>query len=727
MIFLTFAQRAAVAGVAAVIAAAALQTSCRKRDADARYEAPAVVAPELLRNQIAALPGAVYRSQAAAKVNWQPWTKETLARAHAAKRLVFMVIALPQYGSFQTVLEELEGSSALVEIINSQYVPVLVDGDAARELGILCADLCVEIRKPVQLPLFAWLSPEGNPVGWIPVPPGRRGGVRMLFDKSHSMVSESWANVRKYVYENSAIDNRNRAERITRRNTIELASEQPAADVVRAIRQLTSLYDPIARSFDETGGLFPTGAIEVLATAAMCRNLSQDDRSRCLRTLRETLADLLPSAMFDPLDGGLYSARRGMSWALPAFERECNRQALAVTALCRAYQATGNLLALRRALGVLDFIERNYRTEGGLFALGSTPPKPIRAHLWTLDEVREVLPPEDVAWWIAATQMTPLGNLPSEADPRRDFFRCNSFGMERSPGELAAGLGLGLEAFVPRYEAACKLLLEARAARLGETPRDTEAHATTCFRVVSAYCAAYTATGDPAFRDKATALLKLAQEAFSEGADLWQFATRTAPSVSAGRAFLYGLALQAVLDVMDVTGDASWALWADDLATTAAERFAREGFLRECPKHAEVMDLPITDLVMLFDESSAGLVSSNESRMAVRGRPLLESFSSLATSLPTITLRRPVLHTDLIVATLVRHHGTVALVGAGVAPELQSAVASLPLRVVNRRSATEKDQVPADAVKLVFPSGETVLVTSPGELRQAAFPAPPAP
>ncbi|MCU0781195.1 MAG: DUF255 domain-containing protein [Akkermansiaceae bacterium] len=675
-IFRTFAKLAAVGGLAALV----LQTSCRKRDAAARHDAAPVVAPELLANQTATLPGTVYRSQAKSRIHWQPWTKETLALADAAKRLVFLVIALPQYGGYHAVLEEIESTPALVDIINSQYVPVLVDGDAAREMAILCADLCVEINKPVQLPLFAWLSPEGNPVGWIPVPSGAPGNVRMLFDKSHSMISESWANVRKYVYENSAIDNRNRAERITRRNTIELASEQPADDVVRAIRQLTSLYDPIARSFDETGGLFPTGAIEILSTAAMCRGLAADDRSRCLRTLRETLADLLPSAMFDPLDGGLYAARRGLSWALPAFERDCNRQALAVTVLCRAYQATGDLRALSRALGVLDFIERNYRTEGGLFALGGAPPKPIRHHLWTVDEVREVLPQEDAAWWIAATGMTPLGNLPSEADPRREFFRCNSFGMAKSPAELAAGMGLSTEAFAARYEAARKRLLEARDARLGTSPRDTEPHATSCFRVVSAYCAAYTATGDTAYRDKAAALLKLAQETFSEGADLWQFATRTAPSVSAGRAFLYGLALQAVLDVMDVTGDEAWARWGDDLAATSAERFAQEGFLRECPKNAEVMDLPITDLVMLFDESSAGLVSSNESRMAARGRPLVESLSKLATPLPTITLRRPVLHTDLIMATLIRHHGTLALIGTGVSPELKSALAALPLR-----------------------------------------------
>lgn len=699
--------------------------SCRKRGGEEAAGPPPVVAAELGSNRTASLPGGVYRSQAHSQVSWQPWEKETFERARAAQRLVFAVVALPQYGGFHPVLGELQGTPAMVACINDNYVPVLVDGDAAREVGLLTADLAAEIRRPLQLPMFVWLTPDGNPVAWIPVAAGEPGKVRELFDKSHAMVSESWKNKRSYVISNSEMDNVNRRERMNRRKNLANASKEPGVDVIRAVRQLTSLYDPVSRSFDEAGGLFPTGAIEVLASVSLCRSLPDEVRSRCARTLHELMVDLVPSAMFDPLDGGLYSSRRGGVWALPVFERDCNRQALAVVALCRAYQATGDPLVLERALRLLAFLEQRYVTAEGLFALGAVPPQAPRNWLWTVEEVQQALPAEDAAWWIAATGMRGLGNLPSEADPKRDFFRCNSFGMGKSMAAIAAGLNLTPEVFKPRYDAAVKRLLAARESRLKAFPKDEEAHAVTSFRMVSAYAAAFTATGTAAYRDRAVELLKRAKEAFSDGPQLWQYASKTAPSISAGRAFLYGLTLQACLDVADVTADDAWLNWADDLATAATERFASSDFLKECPDNAKVIDLPVTDLTMLFDESSAGLISSNESRLAVRGRPLVASFSSLATPLPMSSVDRPVLNTDLLVATLVRHHAAVVVLGSAVSSELKAAVAKLPLRMVNRRVATAKDDLPAGALKILWPDGSSQVVETPESFQEAVLPSRP--
>lgn len=715
--------RRSVLGLGAV--AAVLSTgSCRKREAAEEQGPPPVVAAELNINQVAGLPGEVYRSQAGSPVAWQPWSKESFERARAAQRMVLAVIALPQYGGFQKVLEELQANPTLVATINDNYVPVLVDGDAAREMGLLTADLAAEIRRPVQLPMFVWLTPDRNPVAWIPVPGGEKGKVCELFDKSHAMVIESWGSKRDYVNDNSAMDNTNRRERMQKRRTVDSASKEPAEDVVRSIRQLTSLYDPVSRSFDEAGGLFPTGGIETLSSAALCQSLPAEVRARCVRTVRELMIDLLPSPMFDPLDGGLYTARRGGDWSLPAFERDANRQALAVVALCLAYQATGDEVVLERALGVLAFLASHYATSDGLVALGAGVPTPIRDSLWTLEEVKAVLPAEDVSWWISATRMHGLGNLPSEVDPNRDYFRCNSFGMKESVPQIAARLGLSPEEFKPRYEAACKRLLEARQARNQGRPKDQQAHAPTTFRMVSAYAAAFTATGDESYRDRAVALFNQARKTFYDGRELWQYSQRTIPSISVGRAFLYGLALQACLDVCDVTGDESGLSWADDLATTAAELFAEDGLLKECPDSAKVMDLPITDLTMLFDESSAGLISATESRMAVRGRPLVESFTAQAIPLPLVTLKRPILHTDLIVATLARHHAPTVVVGGEVPAELKTAIARLPLRVVNRRPATAKDEMPATAVKILRQDGSSQIVETVESFQQALLPVP---
>jgi uncharacterized protein len=701
--------------------------SCRRGSpGDGGSVIPAgVVAPELEVNSLKGLPGAVLASQAESPIHWQPWTQATLDHARDANRLVFCVIAMPQQPGFQQVLESLAKDTSTVSEIHKHYVPVLVDGDASREMGILTADLCAEIKRPLNLPLFLWMTHEGNPVAWIPVAVSDTLSVVELFNQSHNMVSQMWLDVPEYVLKNSTLDNANRRARLEQRKASKVMSTQPEVDVVRSIRQLASLYDPYSRSFDEAGGLFPSSALEVLALGARHPGLPKDVRDRCIQSTRDLLKDLLPSAMFDPLDGGVFSSRRGISWALPSFVRDCPGQARVTVALFEAFRSTGDEVAREKALGLIEFSEKTYLTKDGLFAVGLMPVTKTADWLWSVEEVEELLGPEDSAWWIEATGMVGLGNLPSEVDPRRDFFRGNSIGLRKPQSEIAASLSLSPQEFKTRFDAVRAKLLAVRNARLGESARDSESHAGASLRMVSAYVAAFGVTGEEVYREKAVALLQRCREHFAVGARLRLF-TRDAPeSLVAGRAFLYALALQSVLDVAAITSDDQWLVWSEDLATTAAELFTGNSFLHECPEGARLIDIPVTDLVMLFDDSTAGLVSSSEIRLAELGRPLVESFSELATPLPTYTLDRPILHTDLMLATLARHFKITVILSPDATPELKNAVQRLQARVIHRRIATEGDAVPPASAKVLLPGGAQVVVDTPQALMQAVLPSGP--
>ncbi|MEO5716162.1 MAG: DUF255 domain-containing protein [Luteolibacter sp.] len=699
-------------------------TACRKGKpvTEEVPKKPVVIAAELRTNTVGMLPSAVYRSQARSPIHWQPWTKESLDRAKAANRLVFGVIAMPQQPAFQSVLASLAADPALVSAINDNYVPVLIDADASREIGLLTGDLCSEIKRGLQLPLFVWMSPDGNPVAWIPVTTAQTTNLADLFNQSHSMVSRMWADDSDYVVKNSSLDNANRRSRVASRKNTKVMSEQPGEDAVRALRQLASLYDPYSRSFDEAGGLFPSGAIDLLATAAIHPGLSPELRARCMDTTRELLVDLLPSAMFDPLEGGVFASRRGTSWALPVFYRDCGVQARAAVALLNAYRATGDKKALEKAIGLIAFAEKNFTTSEGLFSVGMTKETDQAAWLWSVEEVEKELTPEEAAWWIKATGMKGLGNLPSEVDPRREFFRANSLGISKSAAELAAEQSQPVEIFAPKYEIVRKKLLKARNLRLGEMPRDLSPHAGVTLRMVSSYAAAFGATGDVVYRDKAVALLKKAREAFCVGPKLRLFAEDAPKSIGEGRAFLYAVALQAALDVAVVTSEEGPLNWAEDLATTAAEQFTDAEFLKECPDDARIIDLPITDLVMLFDDSTAGLISFAECRLAEQGRPLVRTFSELATPLPTYSVDRPILHTDLLQATLARHFRVTVIAGTGLSPELKLATERLPMRMIQRRPAKADDQIPAGSVKIIFSNGENRTISTPEGLQEVLLP-----
>jgi len=699
-------------------------TSCRRRPSSATLDEPAVLAAELHTNAVAGLPGTIYQSQAKSPIHWQPWTLSTFERAKAAKRLVLLVIAMPQQSACHKILNEMAADTGMVGKINDNYVPVLVDADATRELGLLAVDLANEIHVAVQLPMFVWLTPEANPVAWIPAMATAPESLRDAFDKSNTWLMRSWTDDPEYVKTHSAADNQARRERFASVRDDNQASKQPAADVLKAIRQLTTLYDAASRSFDEAGGQFPSGTLDLLASVVLTPYVPKDLRARSLYMLQELLKDVLTSPMFDPLDGGLFSVRRSSTWALPVFDRECCSQARAIVALLRAYQATRNPLVLERAMGVLAYAEKSFATSGGGFALGDLPGERPKCWLWTIEDIRKVLPAEDAAWWIAASGMHGLGNLPFEADPTREFFRCNTLSWVKPMGEIAAELGITPDVFKPRFETARKILLKARDERLGGALRDETEHAAATLRMVSAYAMAFGVSGNPLLRDKACSLLEHARKTFADGPRLWMYAARTPPAISAGRAFLYGLAMQATLDVADITGEAPPLAWADDLASTCAEHFTAADFLKECPDNANIINLPITDLTMLFDESTAGLMSMAECRLAARGRPLVESFSRVAIALPMVDLQKPVMHTDLIEATLLRHYAPLVIQGKHLSPAMQNALALMPLRLVKRRVASAADGLADGTVKLILADQTSQVLATPEALQDALLSSP---
>jgi uncharacterized protein YyaL (SSP411 family) len=426
--------------------------------------------------------------------------------------------------------------------------------------------------------------------------------------------------------------------------------------------------------------------------------------------------------MFDPLGGGVCISKKRGSWVLPNFSFDCSSQARAAAALLDSYRATGDRRALDRGLEAISFAEKEFSTADGLFAIGLAPPVEHEKWMWSVDEVESLLGAEDAAWWIEATGMKKLGNIPFEEDPGGLYFRKNSIGMKATIEEIAARLSLTPEQFRPRYEAAKSKLREAREKKIGNRPQDKSAHAGATFRMVSAYTLAFSATGEDAYRDKAVALLKRGREAFAVGPKLRMFSKDAPESIGAGRAFLYALCLQAVLDVAAVTLDESLYIWSDDLATTLAELFIGDGFLKECPDSAALIDLPITSLMMIFDDSTCGLISMSESRLAMLGRPLVAKLSDLATPFPLYAVDRPVSHSDLILATISRHFMVSVLVGEGVQGDLLRTVQELPPRMIHRQFAKPAQNVPAGMVKIVFGDGTEKTVASADALRQGVLP-----
>jgi len=697
--------------------------SCRKRTSLAEVPpSQKELPPELALNTMASQPGPVYQSQASSPIRWQAWTPATLADAKASNRLIFAVIVMPQQPVFQQVLDDLASDPALVKKISENYVPVLIDANAAREMQLLAITLCVETKSQIQFPFFLWMSPDGNPVNWVSVPARSPEENIKLFKQNESVVGGMWRDTPAYVTKNSAQSQERRMELLQERRRKSSFSEDPSADAVAALRQMLSLYDEGSRSLDEGGGLFPVGAIDLLASAAIIPGLPEDLRRSSREKTRMLLEDLLPTAMFDPLDGGVFSARYQSYASLPSFERDASTQARVSLALLRAYQLTGNPLALEKALDAITFAEKNYTTTEGLFASGFGKLPHPEQWLWGMEDLEKLLSPADAAWWAKITGVTHEGNIPPEADPLRRCFRLNSLSRAHTLADLTAASKTAPADFLRKYERIRQELLTTRNQRIGPVAKDDFSHAATTFRMVSAYAAAYVATGDAAYREKAALLLERARAIFGSGLRLQMYSGSQEPSIAEGRAFLYGLAIQAILDVADVTLDEKWWKWADDLSSTAAQIFRDGDYLRECPKEVDLMGMALSDQLKMFDDTTAGLFAYAGSRVQGRPAPAAESLSPVNGKFPKKASARPMLYTDLIQAALTRDFSSTVVMGENLPAPLQKAVSCLPIRVIKRRQATPQDGVAAGTVKVVSATGRIVEASNPDQLQEAVLP-----
>lgn len=623
------------------------------------------VAPELMTNRLGGLDSLVEQQSKDSPIHWQPLGPEVFERAKAARRLVFCVVAAPQRPGYHQVMRDLESDSSVIEIINSNYLPVLVDTDIAREFELLSIDLAAEIGRPMAFPMFIWLDYQANFVASTPVNPDSPGGVYQTFTQSHAMISPMWDDDLEvwmadgspgYVLNNSAHDQKRRQKRYQSRIDDCKFSNDVKRDVPMALRQLVSNYDSYTQTIANADNAIPTRAIKLLADASMRPGLPQEMRDGSKKVVQSFLDQLLPSPTFDPLDGGVFSQRSAKSWALPAFVKDGASQAGIADALLIAHQATGDPRALSRALELIAVLESNYVNKQGLLVLSPTVDSDPKKWMWSAADVQDVLGAEDAKWWIQATGIDDLGNMPLEIDPSRKFFRMNTIGMKKSVADIAAELGVTTQDFQKRYDEARGKMRAAREVRMRTGDQDKSSHFRASFTMVSTYARAYQVTGNPDYLRKAQELMTRCKETFEVSGVLHACAFKAPTKMSVARAYQHALAMNAALDLHAVSKEGQWDVWADGLLPRFMEQFVEGKMVYECPKEIRLIALPIEDRIMFGEDSTLGLLSIVGSRMKALGKTPPPGFAEVADVFPVKALEYPVLYGGQLMGAIDRQY-----------------------------------------------------------------------
>jgi len=666
-------------------------SSCR------RNISPSAPVPKPASQAIQENPSPLLQVLSKSPIEWQQFTPAVVQYARDSNKLLLVYAASNLDTNVVSVFNDINSDPQLVSEINGQFVPVLIDVDSSREIGILAAMLCAEIKRPISFPFMLWLSPSGDPITWLPISPedSRESNLDRV-RQAQTVVLRMWNEDREYMNVNSANDGKNRKLRSQVAAVKVTGPSEQQAFYLSTLRNMNALYDDLSGNIENMGTLFPTSMQEYYAQSAMNPVLSSSARKRCLSCIKGNAGMLLHSAAIDLIDGGSYSSRTDSAWQVTRPDRDGLMQAKVAFSLAQIAQAGNDKAILQAAERVMLFQEKNFALGGSLFSLtGPATKMPDEVRYWGTEELEKNLSAEEYAFLKNYCNLSAIGNLAPESDPKREFFRRNSLVPRQTLEETAKKLALTPEQGSALIESIREKLLPIRVKKTSAVnPPPLIANANTTAQTVSAYAALFTASAQKTFQDKAIASMKAFRAQFHSSAVIQNYAGSSPSATTDARAALVATAMQSALDIYDVTLQREWIDYAMSLNDILVKDHLVEGRFEESPPSSRLINLPIIDLAMIFDKSTIGLMKQNTARLLNLGCPVPEALVNACQLDHERIQDAAVLHTDYLLGLLYQQFPVVVTVPEDASAEFKMAVTQLPLRMICRKS------VPANGGKV---------------------------
>jgi len=332
-------------------------------------------------------------------VDWYPWGEEALARARAEDKPLLVSIGYSACHWCHVMEHESFEHTPTAEFMNEHFVCVKVDREERPDVDAIYMEACQAMTGHGGWPLNAFLTPEQVPfyVGtYFPREP--RGGMPTWQRVLDAMV-RAWDTQREEI--------RTGSERIVGRLQGGALLEPSASEFAPAA--LDGAVDALLRAHDTERGGF--GAAPKFPMSSALEFLLRRGETE---TAAHTLRAMADGGIYDQVGGGFARYSVDAEWLVPHFEKMLYDNALLARAYLHGWQTTGAALFRQVCEETLDWALREMRApEGGFYSAldADSEGEEGRFYVWTPDELRTALAPEDAALAIAWFGVTGEGNF----------------------------------------------------------------------------------------------------------------------------------------------------------------------------------------------------------------------------------------------------------------------------------------------------------------------------
>ena len=387
-------------------------------------------------------------------VDWHPWSQETLKKARAENKPIFLSIGYAACHWCHVMAHESFEDPAIAAIMNEHLINIKVDREERPDLDSIYMQATTAMTGSGGWPMSIFLTPDLRPFyAGTYFPPVPRYNLPSFHDLLLGIVN-AWANEPEEVL-------RVGDQLIQQLQQNSLIETQPSDLSQENLNQITAA---ILENYDwgyggwGTAPKFPQPmTIEYLFHRSL---FESTQRETILKTALHALRSMARGGMYDVVGGGFARYSTDNFWRVPHFEKMLYDNAQLALASLHAWQITREPLFKRIVIETLDFVAREMtHPEGGFYSSldADSEGEEGKFYVWTKLEIREAIANDsDFEFFGAAYGITEKGNWEGRTVLQRAL----------DDASLAARFKMDEEAVVAKLADCHSKLLAARTQRI---------------------------------------------------------------------------------------------------------------------------------------------------------------------------------------------------------------------------------------------------------------------
>ena len=327
-------------------------------------------------------------------VDWYPWGEEAIQKAKKDDKPILVSIGYSACHWCHVMEKESFENEETAKLMNEYFINIKIDREERPDLDHIYMDAVQAIAGNGGWPLNVFLTPDCKPfyggTYFPPVNAFNRPSWKEVLTGIHKIFTEKRGQVEAQAEEITLHIGQTNVKAQTKSILIEEGKELftwSEADII---------FDNIIKQADKHWGGFGSAPKfpQTFTIKYLLRYYHYTKNEDALKQACLSLDKMIYGGIYDHVGGGFARYSTDAEWLAPHFEKMLYDNALIISALCDAYQITGNKLYKQTIEHTIDFIKRELMNdEGGFFSALDADSEGVEGkyYVWSFDEISEIL------------------------------------------------------------------------------------------------------------------------------------------------------------------------------------------------------------------------------------------------------------------------------------------------------------------------------------------------